>query len=60
MGQKKETVIVVVLMAFMACKNGKVPQADEKAEVQKPVVISTWNHGVPANEVAWEILKTRR
>ncbi len=58
MGLKKETVIVVVLvMALMACKNGKVPQADEKAEVQKPVVISTWNHGVPANEVAWEILK---
>ncbi len=22
-----------------------------------PVVISTWNHGMPANEAAWEILK---
>ena len=21
-----------------------------------PVVISTWNHGLPANEAAWEIL----
>ena len=21
-----------------------------------PVVISTWNHGLPANDVAWEIL----
>ena len=22
-----------------------------------PIVISTWNHGLPANEKAWEILK---
>jgi isoaspartyl peptidase/L-asparaginase-like protein (Ntn-hydrolase superfamily) len=26
-------------------------------EVQFPVVISTWNHGLPANEAAWEILR---
>ncbi|RAV30878.1 N(4)-(beta-N-acetylglucosaminyl)-L-asparaginase [Sinomicrobium soli] len=25
-------------------------------EVRKPVVISTWNHGLPANEEAWKIL----
>lgn len=25
-------------------------------ETNKPVVISTWKHGVPANETAWEIL----
>ncbi len=25
---------------------------------QIPVVISTWEHGVPANEVAWELLST--
>jgi isoaspartyl peptidase/L-asparaginase-like protein (Ntn-hydrolase superfamily) len=23
---------------------------------QKPIIISTWNHGLPANEAAWEIL----
>lgn len=23
----------------------------------KPIVISTWNHGQPANEVAWKVLK---
>ena len=22
-----------------------------------PVVISTWNHGIPANEAAWKVLK---
>jgi N4-(beta-N-acetylglucosaminyl)-L-asparaginase len=26
------------------------------ASVRKPVVISTWNHGVPANDAAWKIL----
>ena len=25
--------------------------------VTKPVVVSTWSHGMPANEVAWEILE---
>ena len=25
---------------------------------QRPTVISTWNHGIPANEAAWKILNT--
>lgn len=25
-------------------------------QVNKPIVISTWNHGFPANEAAWEVL----
>jgi isoaspartyl peptidase/L-asparaginase-like protein (Ntn-hydrolase superfamily) len=24
--------------------------------IRKPVVISTWRHGIPANEAAWKIL----
>ncbi|MBF9255131.1 N(4)-(beta-N-acetylglucosaminyl)-L-asparaginase [Pontibacter sp. 172403-2] len=27
-----------------------------KGKMNKPVVISTWNHGIPANAAAWEIL----
>ena len=27
-----------------------------KGKVNKPVVISTWDHGIPANEAAWKIL----
>ena len=23
-----------------------------------PIVISTWNHGIPANEAAWKILSS--
>lgn len=34
---------------------GVPPNQNDKA-VDKPVVISTWNHGIPANEEAWKIL----
>src|SRR5690606_38976532 len=27
-----------------------------KGKVNKPVVISTWDHGMPANAAAWDIL----
>lgn len=41
-------------------KFGKAFSAEEKTistgEVRKPVVISTWNHGLAANEGAWKIL----
>ncbi|MFW5774513.1 MAG: isoaspartyl peptidase/L-asparaginase [Tangfeifania sp.] len=30
--------------------------AEMFSEITRPVVISTWKHGVPANEAAWEIL----
>ncbi len=30
-----------------------------KGKKNKPVVISTWNHGLKANEAAWEILKNK-
>jgi isoaspartyl peptidase/L-asparaginase-like protein (Ntn-hydrolase superfamily) len=29
------------------------------AKKNKPVVISTWNHGMAANEAAWEVLKNK-
>ncbi|WP_066831931.1 isoaspartyl peptidase/L-asparaginase family protein [Rufibacter ruber] len=28
----------------------------EKPKANKPIVISTWDHGMPANEAAWQIL----
>lgn len=30
----------------------------QENQVVKPVVISTWNHGIPANEAAWKILSS--
>ena len=29
----------------------------DSATVKKPLIISTWNHGLPANEMAWNYLK---
>ncbi len=29
-----------------------------KAKNNYPIVVSTWNHGVPANKAAWEVLST--
>lgn len=34
--------------------NIKIKKSD--SEIVLPLVISTWNHGIPANEAAWEIL----
>lgn len=31
---------------------------DHNKEVKKPVVISTWNHGLAANEAAWAVLSS--
>ena len=35
--------------------NWSIPKADRPA--RSPVVISTWNHGKPANEAAWTVLE---
>ena len=41
---------------------GKIAKAESKkqntSEMKKPIVISTWNHGLAANEGAWKILGT--
>ncbi len=34
--------------------------ATEQRQENKPVVISTWAHGLPANEAAWKMLKEGR
>ena len=36
-------------MSSMAC-------APERGKGEKPIVVSTWNHGMEANEGAWEVL----
>ncbi|WP_425593354.1 isoaspartyl peptidase/L-asparaginase family protein [Aquimarina algiphila] len=52
--------LVITLWSCNTKDNIKEQQSNEKSEIVieviKPVVISTWNHGVPANEEAWKIL----
>src|SRR5665811_2049389 len=37
------------------------PEKEKVAEkpITKPIVISTWNHGLAANDAAWEILNSK-
>lgn len=50
---KKSTVFIsAVSFANAAFSNQK------SVEKTLPIVISTWNHGLPANEAAWQILST--
>lgn len=39
-----------------ACAN-PTESVIQKTTTTKPLVISTWNHGLPANDAAWEVLK---
>ena len=46
----------LVFAGLPFAKNG-ISQSFTEGEFSLPIVISTWNHGLPANEAAWEILK---
>ena len=45
-----------------ACASATVPTAatpipaQKQSTVQKPIVVSTWEHGMPANAAAWQVL----
>jgi len=48
---KKSTVFIPAIAAVQSVLASK-PEPTK----QLPIVISTWNHGLPANEAAWQIL----
>jgi isoaspartyl peptidase/L-asparaginase-like protein (Ntn-hydrolase superfamily) len=52
---KKTTMLAAAFPFLNVVKPKKLFSA---GKVRKPVVISTWNFGVPANEEAWKILKS--
>ena len=39
-------------------KFGKAKGLLHNSDVRKPIVISTWAHGIPANEAAWKVLSS--
>ena len=57
---KRKTFINRTLMAIgglsMIPKIKANPPAYSRTLVSKPIVISTWSHGMAANEAAWEVL----
>jgi len=58
---KKATLGTIGVSTFLSCnqienkseKQLVLPESNQK----KPLIISTWNHGLPANNKAWEYLK---
>lgn len=42
----------------MVAAGGLIAMADEKQIMTRPVVISTWRHGLAANEAAWKVLSS--
>jgi N4-(beta-N-acetylglucosaminyl)-L-asparaginase len=39
-------------------KLGKSKALPHSNDVRKPIVISTWSHGIPANDAAWKVLSS--
>ena len=46
----------VMLTKIVSAKPVYAFGKQDKTEVKKPVVISTWNHGLAANKAAWSVL----
>lgn len=48
-----------ILLAKCTPKTEELPVEENKSTsiVTKPIVVSTWNHGLAANKAAWEILE---
>jgi len=60
---KKAALGTIGISAVLSCKEGTnvAVTAVEKptnTNQKKPVIISTWNHGLPANEATWKALDT--
>jgi N4-(beta-N-acetylglucosaminyl)-L-asparaginase len=54
----KKTALATAGLALVSFKNA-TETAENKIELkpsQKPIVLSTWNFGIKANEAAWEVL----
>ncbi len=47
-------VFFLIFLCLFNCEKKRKENYDEKSI--KPVVISTWNHGLQANKIAWKIL----
>lgn len=59
---KKAALGTIGVSTILSCKNLTEKEGDTAGKEvvksqKKPVIISTWNHGLPANEETWEALK---
>jgi len=55
---KKSALVIggAMLTEIASSKTVQTFEKEDKTEIKKPVVISTWNHGLAANKAAWKVL----
>ncbi|SMO88889.1 isoaspartyl peptidase/L-asparaginase family protein [Fodinibius sediminis] len=53
---RKNFLKLTALGGLAPLQRWSAPPFSASGGVNKPLVISTWNHGLPANEAAWEVL----
>ncbi len=53
---KKTALLGGVIAVQPSCIATKDKTSVSPQKINKPIVISTWNHGLPANKIAWKIL----
>ena len=41
-----------------SCLTSEKNKSEDSKKIMKPIVISTWNHGIKANEASWSVLST--
>ena len=47
----------VVVSPLIGCSNDQQKENAIYTNILKPIVVSTWNHGMAANQAAWDILE---
>lgn len=56
---RKKFLKITAMGGLLPLANWSAKVSSFSGKVNKPVVISTWGHGIPANEAAWEILSNK-
>ncbi len=53
----KTAAVGSIALALNSFSSKEENLAKPKSKINKPIVLSTWRFGIPANEAAWEVLK---
>ena len=53
-----KSLTLTVIVAMIAGEAGLFSYSAEASETMRPVVLSTWNHGLAANKAAWKVLNS--
>jgi N4-(beta-N-acetylglucosaminyl)-L-asparaginase len=52
----KKSLLTSTLLIPSVLTDAAILHKKKKSKGKKPLILSTWNHGMPANDKAWEVL----